>query len=183
MSPARVLQTVVVVALLVTAAVGCGGSSGGGSGSTTTAGATTAAANERLSAAQWQSYESAAKSFKAANTEANARLKKCPVPANGQTSGSYSVCLGDSLTNLQAETKSAAALLTSLGPSTAGACETALGDLLNYMTPYQGSVQALQQAIKTNNASQTTHYAQAVQTTAQNARQQLSGFESSCAPA
>ena len=51
------------------------------------------------------------------------------------------------------------------------------------MTPYQGSVQALQQAIKTNNASQTTHYAQAVQTTAQNARQQLSGFESSCAPA
>ena len=65
------------------AAVGCGGSSGSGSGSTTTA-ATTTAANERLSAAQWQSYESAAKSFKAANTEANARLKKCPVPANGQ---------------------------------------------------------------------------------------------------
>jgi hypothetical protein len=182
MSPARALQTVVVVALLVTAAVGCGGSSGSGSGSTTTA-ETTTAANKRLSAAQWQSYESAAKSFKAANTEANTRLKKCPVPANGQTSGSYSLCLGDSLTNLQAETKSAAALLTSLGPSTAGACETALGDLLNYMTPYQGSVQALQQAIKTNNASQTTHYAQAVQTTAQNARQQLSGFESSCAPA
>jgi hypothetical protein len=175
--------------LLVALAAGCGGS--GGSTSTSTGTSTTPAASipatttpdKGFTQAQWKHYQTTAATFKTLNTATLTKVAACAKTA-GHAAGHGVVekCVGNSLTQLSAATKTLGATLAGLANSVGGSCQTALGALINYVVPYQASLASLQNTISTGNAAAVTNSVSSLQLARSGGQEKAAAVAQVCAP-
>jgi len=161
-------------------AAGCGGDSE--SASTSTATTTVASGGERFTAAEWEKYQKDAAAYKKTNTTALAKVSVCAEPINPPP-GAIEKCVGDTLDNLATATRQLDQDLKDFTGTASGACQTALSDLLGYITSYEASIQALQHTIDTNNGAAAYNSAAAMQETRSDAQAKNQAVVSACAPA
>ena len=163
--------------LLSALAAGCGGDSG--SESTTTA--AKAAPNERFTEAEWEQYQADATAFQNLNDTTLVKVTACTKPINPPP-GAMTKCVGDSLTKLGAATEKLGQTLDGLTSSVSGECLTALNGLLNYVRPYQASINSLQNTIDADNYAAAYSSSSSMKTARANGRAANTEVKAACAP-
>jgi len=164
--------------LLSALAAGCGGDSS--SESTTTA--AKAAPHERFTALEWEQYQSDAEAFQTLNDVTLVKVTTCTKPINPPP-GAMSRCVGDSLTKLGAATAKLGQTLEGLTSSVGGACLTALNGLINYVRPYQASINSLQNTIDSDNYAAAYSASSSMKTAQTHGRAANAAVRKECAPA
>lgn len=165
--------------LLSALAAGCGG---GDSGSESTTTAAKAAPNQRFTEAEWEQYKTDAAAFQKLNDSTLAKVTVCTKPINPPP-GAMTKCVGDSLTTLSQATETLGGTLQGLASSVGGECLTAVNGLLNYVRPYQASINSLQNTIDSDNYAAAYSSASSMQTARADGRSANTEVMAACAPA
>jgi hypothetical protein len=171
---------VVFAVLLSALAAGCGGGGDNESESTTTA--AKAAPHQRFTEAEWKQYQADVTAFQTLNDATLVKVTACTKPINPPP-GAMSKCVGESLTNLGAATEKVGQTLEGLTSSVGGACLTALNGLLNYIRPYQASINSLQNTIDADNYAAAYSSSSSLKTARADGRAANTEVMAACAPA
>jgi hypothetical protein len=174
-----------LTAMLVAAlTAGCGGSSSSSSSETTATGTTaTTGANERLTTAQWEEYETSRAALRKANATATATLKKCPATTSFGDSAALQSCVGDTFTELSAAADSSLTTLEGFQGTVSGPCAEALDNLANYVGTFRNAASKMQKTIDTANLAAYPAASQDLQVSQDAGRNEATTFEKDCAPA
>ena len=171
--------TFVLFAVLLAAfAAGCGG---GDSSSSDTTTAAKAAPNQRFTQEEWTQYQADATAFQNLNDSTLVKVTACTKPINPPP-GAMSKCVGDSLTNLGAATEKIGQTLEGLTSSVGGECLTAVNGLLNYVRPYQASINSLQNTIDSDNYAAAYSASSSMKTARAHGRAANTEVKAACAP-
>ena len=172
----------IAVVLLAAFAAGCGGSGSNGSGSGDTTTAPTGAA-ERLTTAQWDSYETSRAALKQATATTTATFKKCSATAQQGDAAKWQACVGDVFGKLSTTAGESRTTLESFNGTVSAPCADALADLLNYVGTYQASADRMQGVVDTANLAAYPAASQDLTTSATAGKDQAKAFDKDCAPA
>lgn len=146
----------VAIALAVAA---CGGSSSNSNGTTPTTTTTTTTTTtspsttesggaERLSAAEWQTYQTKNKAFLTATNEGIAKFRSCGTAAGRTTNAQqYVKCMGDTASKVIAATTDLGTTLHGFHPSAAGSCSAAINAYVGALYQWRSVVQSVQQSL------------------------------------
>jgi hypothetical protein len=174
-----------ILAALGTAVVGlvlagCGGSD---SGSDTTAPTVTVpAANQRLSAASWDTYVASAAQAQKVNQAAIKTFSKCrDLIVRHMQSQQIQQCFGTTTSDIVTQGKKFLATLNGFDGEVAGACAKALTDYQGYVKLYLSSVNALDTGLESNSPPDATQVDQAKGALVR-ARAASTAFETACKP-
>ncbi len=142
----------------VAALAGCGGS-GSGSSSTqsstappppasTSAGGTHA----RLTSAQWTAYQSANKSFVAANSKGIAKFRSCNQASHAASpsnaANTFKTCLGDTIPKVTDATHSFGVTLHGFQSSVSGNCTQALNTYIGSLVSWTNVINGINRAVQ-----------------------------------
>jgi hypothetical protein len=144
-----------LVLLTAAALAGCGGSSSSSEPSTSTTTTTTTTggggSRARLSASQWQTYETKNKTFVSVTNTAIAKFQACGAAAGRTTSPeAYSKCMGDAVTNAVDATTDLGTTLHGYGPAVSGQCATTLTDYVGALYQWRSVVKSVDNALKSS---------------------------------
>jgi hypothetical protein len=136
------------------ALAGCGGSSSNSESTTSTTTSTTMTAtgsHKRLSASQWQTYQTKNKTFVSVTNTAIAKFQTCG-KASGRTTSpdAYSKCMGDSVTKAIDVTTDLGTTLHGYGPTVSGQCATTLTNYVGALYQWRSVVKSVDNAIKSS---------------------------------
>jgi hypothetical protein len=144
--------TVFRIALLACAlcvgGAACGGSDESSSSSETTTTATTsgAGANERLSASEWASYQTALANAQAVNVNATKKFAGCRnLMGTNADAEKIKTCLGNSTSQVVAQGQKFLDIIE--GFDVSGACADAQMELVNYVRAYVSSVNGMNRSL------------------------------------
>ena len=157
-------------------AAGCGDS--GSSGETTA----TSGANERLTSAQWEEYQTSGAALKEANVAATATLKKCSATSGFQDSAALQACVGDTFTTLANATEDTYTTVEGFQDTVSGACATALAALLNNLGTFRASAAQMQTTIDSATLAGYPAASQDLQVSLTSGKTEAETFEKDCAP-
>jgi hypothetical protein len=134
------------------ALAGCGGS---GSSSTTTASppppssTKAASGNKRLTAAQWQTYETANKTFLSVNSKGIAKYRACnQASSHTRSASALGKCLGDTIPKATAATHTFGATLHGFQPSVGGDCTNALNQYIGSLVSWTNVLAGINHAVQ-----------------------------------
>jgi hypothetical protein len=148
---ARWIAVCVVVAAIALAAAACGGSSSSSeptTSPTTTTSTNGGGSNKRLTASQWQAYETKNTTFVSVNNKALAKFQSCGAAAGRTTSPeTYAKCMGDTTTKVMTVTTDLGTTLHGFHPG-AGACGTALTNYVGALYQWRSVVKTVDSAVK-----------------------------------
>jgi hypothetical protein len=159
-------------------AAGCGGSGSNGSGET----ATTTEANERLTSAQWEEYQTSVAALKKANVTATATLKKCSDIAQAGDAAKLEACVGDDFSELATAADATYSTVEGFQSTVSGACADAQAALLNNLGTFRNSAAAMQTTIDTANLAAYPAASEDLQVTLTSGKSEAQTFEQDCAP-
>jgi hypothetical protein len=165
------------VTAAVAALAGCGGSS---SSSSSTQSSTAAppppppastgagGTHARLTSAQWTTYQSANKSFLAANSMGIAKFRSCDQASHAASpsnaANTFKTCLGDTIPKVTSATHSFGVTLHGFQPTVSGNCTQSLnayiGSLVSWTNVINGINHAVQQGTLPSTANVQTVYDQ-----------------------
>jgi len=169
-----------IVALLLAAfAAGCGGSDSNGSTETVTA---TTGASERLTAAQWEEYQTSRAALRKANAAATTKLDACAKFAGFQDSAQLQACVGDVFSELAVTAGDARSTLTSFDGTVSGPCAEALDGLLNYVGTFQASAHQMQVAVESETLAGYPAASDSLSLAESGGKEEAKTFEQECAP-
>jgi hypothetical protein len=135
------------------ALAGCGGSSSNSepSTSTTTTISTTSSSSKRLSASQWQTYQTKNKAFVSVTNTAIAKFQTCG-KASGRTTSpdAYAKCMGDATTKAIDATTDLGTTLHGFVPSVSGQCLTSLNAYVGALYQWRSVVKSVDTALKSS---------------------------------
>jgi hypothetical protein len=147
---------IAICALAAAAALaGCGGSSSNSEPSTSTTTTTTpstttaSGSNKRLSASQWQTYQTKNKTFVSVTNKAIAKFQSCGAVSGRTTSPeAYAKCMGDATTKVIDATTDLGTTLHGFLPSLSGQCTTSLNNYIGALYQWRSVVKTVDTAIK-----------------------------------
>lgn len=167
-----------IAAMLAAAlAAGCGDS-----GSSTETVTTTAGANERLTTAQWEEYQTSGAALKEANVAATATLAKCSATSGFQDSADLQACVGDTFTTLATATGDTYDTVEGFQDTVSGACATALAAYLNNLGTFRASAAQMQTTIDSATLAGYPAASQDLQVSLTSGKSEAETFEQDCAP-
>jgi hypothetical protein len=170
--------------LIVALAAGCGSSDSSTETTTTTASTTaTTGANERLTTAQWEEYQTSRAALRKANAAATATLKKCPATTSFGDSAELQQCVGNTFTDLSDAADSSLKTLESFQGTVSGSCADALDNLTNYVGTFRNAASKMQTTIDTANLAAYPAASQDLQVSLDAGKNEATTFEKDCAPA
>jgi hypothetical protein len=171
-----------VTAMLIAAlAAGCG-SSDSSTETTTTATTATTGANERLTTAQWEEYQTSRAALRKANAAATATLKKCSAVSGFQDSADLQACVGDTFTTLATATAESYTTVEGFQSTVSGDCATATDALLNNLGTYRASAAQMQTTIDSATLAGYPAASQDLQVSLTSGKAEAQTFEKDCAP-
>ena len=154
----------VALGLAVTAAVaalaGCGGS---GSSSSSTQSSTAApppppastgagGTHARLTSAQWTTYQSANKSFVAANSKGTAKFRSCNQASHAASpsnaANAFKTCLGDTIPKVTSATHSFGVTLHGFQPTVTGNCTQSLNAYIGSLVSWTNVINGINHAVQ-----------------------------------
>ena len=167
--------------LTAVALTGCGGSDSGGDTNPPTV--TVPAANQRLSAASWDTYVTSATQAQKVNQAAIKTFSKCrDLVVRNMQSQQIQQCFGSTTSEVVTQGKTFLTTLQGFEGQVAGACAKALTDYQGYVKLYLSSVNALDTGLDSSSPPDATQVDQA-QGALVRARASSRAFETACKPA
>jgi hypothetical protein len=144
---ARWIAVCVVVAAIALAAAACGGSSSSSQPTTTTT-TNGGGSNKRLTASQWQAYETKNTTFVSVNNKAIAKFQSCGAASGRTTSPDvYAKCMGDTTTKVMTATTDLGKTVNGFHPG-AGTCGTTLTNYVGALYQWRSVVKTVDSAVK-----------------------------------
>jgi hypothetical protein len=150
------VRTALLAALALALGVGaaaCGGSDeSSGTESTTTTSTSAAGANERLSSADWATYQTALADAQAVNADAIKAFTRCRgLLGTNVPAAKVKTCLGDSTSTVVTHGQKFLGVLE--GFDVSGACAAARTELVNYVRAYVSSVNGVSRSVAAGNTA------------------------------
>jgi hypothetical protein len=146
-TPVRSALLALLVGAVFVGASACGGSDESSGGESTTTTTTSAAGgNERLSAADWATYQTALADAQAVNADAIKAFTRCRnLVGTNADADKVKTCLGDATTAVVSHGQKFLGILEGFDAS--GACDDARMELVNYVRAYVSSVNGMNRSL------------------------------------
>lgn len=147
---AKWIVVAAVAATIALAVAACGGSSSNSNStsSTTSTSTTSSGGNKRLTASQWQTYETKNATFVSTTNKAIAKFQTCGTVSGRTTSpDAFAKCMGDATSKVIAATTDLGTTLNGFHPG-AGACGTSLTNYVGALYQWRSVVKTVDTAIK-----------------------------------
>lgn len=140
----------------MTVVAGCGGSGSGSNSSTTTpppppssSSTKPSGGNKRLTADQWQTYETANTTFVSVNAKAIAKYRACmQASSHTRSAEAFGKCLGDTITKAKSATHSFGVTLHGFQPTVGGDCTDALNQYIGSLVSWTNVIAGINHAVQ-----------------------------------
>ena len=180
----RSLLFAALACALSAGAWGCGGSdddSAAGESTSTTTATTTAAGNERLTAAEWATYQTTLTEAQTVNEAAVKTFAKCrDLLGTDADTSKVKTCLGTSTTTVVDKGQQALAVLE--GFNVTGACASAQTDFVNNVRGYVSSVNGMTRSLEADSTASLGSSIDNAQEALTSTRETRPKFEAACKP-